>query len=56
MESFVEKRFAAFPVRDFSRLPFVPQVEYHEKFSKIEPIVSAAQAGKDTGRNSQREG
>jgi 2,3-bisphosphoglycerate-independent phosphoglycerate mutase len=56
MESFVEKRFTAFPVRDFSRLRFVPLVEYHEKFSKIEPIVPPVRPERTLGEVLSREG
>ncbi len=56
MESFVEKRFTAFPVRDFSRLRFVPLVEYHEKFSKIEPIVPPVRPERTLGEVLSGEG
>ncbi|MDI9374983.1 MAG: alkaline phosphatase family protein [Thermotogota bacterium] len=56
MESFVEKRFTAFPVRDFSRLCFVPLVEYHEKFSKIEPIVPPVRPERTLGEVLSGEG
>ncbi|WP_367363580.1 hypothetical protein [Mesotoga sp.] len=41
MKSFVDEEFSIFPVTHFGCLRFVPPVKYHERFSRINPIIES---------------